>query len=482
MLTVTNVILSALSLLAIVVFLNYLSSRHPLRVKWSPHFRFELSSATRAVLEQLTDRIDIVVYTDRQAATALHTSIDLLLEEYAWHCPRIRLRHVDYIRDRTTAQSIVQSHDLAGQTATDLIIFAAGQRRSVVTVQELRDYQIGDQIAATLKNEPSRLGFHGESLFTSAIWRLHTDRSLRVAYLIGHGEHDPESQGAEGYREFQQILQAKGFDFASHHLLKDGPLPQDTDLVVIAGPRYRFSDPELSVLDEYLNSGGRLLALFHFNGLSNPSGVEEWLRNWGLDVGRNIIEDVSLRLGSDLAVMNFADHPVTTPLVKAELGLQMYLPRTVMPLPAPNRTGFGLAFTSPEGIARPYRPAGSASIRTPRGSSGPLPVLAAVEIPIAEPNPDGETKTARILAAGDSSFWGNHRIHQLGNRDFLTLTTGWLTDQFGLIQGIGPQPLYRFQLPVTDRQLGYLAGIMLGLGPGSALAVGLIVWWRQRTE
>ena len=471
-----NMIISLAAAVVIVGVLNYLAVRHPLRSKWSQYHHFTLSPSTKHILKELTNQVDVIVYANQDDSTALHTSIDSLLKEYAYHNPRIKVRYVDYVRNRPAAREVSQTYDLAGQNPSDLVIFSSGERHCVVTHQELRDYQISDRANALLQgqNEEKRVGFRGELLFTSALLNVTSGETVSIAYIIGHGEHDLESEGPQGYAEFRQALEEKNFEVRSHHLINNHPLSQETSLLVIAGPRHKFLKEEVEAVDHFLQTGGRLLLLFNAHW-TDSTGLEQLLHRWGVRVGRNMVSDVSQRLGNDLVISQFGNHPATIPLVHAKVGLLMSPPRSVAPLQtlaAERRlTCQSIAYTSTNGVAQSEIP----SFRR----RGPIPVMTSVE---AKETGISGSSGARLLVAGDSSFLSNGRIRQYGNRNFATLAAGWLTDQSHLIQGIGPQPMYEFQLTVPDREFPRLTLLMLAVFPGIVFALGLAVWLRRRTD
>ncbi|MDB4746462.1 DUF2851 family protein, partial [Verrucomicrobia bacterium] len=114
-----------------------------------------------------------------------------------------------------------------------------------------------------------------------------------------------------------------------------------------------------------------------------------------------------------------------------------------------------------------------------RDRNGAIPVLTAVE---SEASPSVKTPISgrtRLLVAGDSFFLSNSRLNQYGNRDFASLAAGWLLDQYQLLQGIGPQPVYEFKLTIPDPEFRQLQILMLGILPGAVFAIGMIVWWRR---
>ena len=467
-------IVSLVAAVVIVGALNYLAVRHPLRGKWSQYHRFILSPSTKHILKGLTNQVDVILYANQDDSSALHTSIDSLLKEYAYHNPRIKVRHVDYVRNRRAAREVSQAYDLTGQNPSDLVIFSSGERHCIVTHQELRDYQISDRANALLQGQEKRVGFKGELLFSSALLNVTIGETVSIAYIIGHGEHDLESEDTQGYAEFCQALEEKNFDVSPHHLINNRPLSQKTRLLVIAGPRHRFLKEEIEAVDRFLQTGGGLLILFNAHW-TDSTGLEQLLLRWGVHVGRNMVNDVSQRLGSDLVISQFGNHPAAIPLVKAKVGLLMSPPRSIYPLQrlaaGRNLICQGIAFTSTNGVAQSDIPSSR--------RRGAIPVLTSVEAKAAEVS---TSPGARLLVAGDSFFLSNGRIRQYGNRNFATLAAGWLTDQFHLIQGIGPQPMYEFKLMVPDREFQHLSLLMLAVFPGIVFALGLAVWLLRRAD
>src|SRR5262249_29140647 len=120
-------------------------------------------------------------------------------------------------------------------------------------------------------------------------------------------------------------------------MLGRNDIPDDCQLLIIAGPRNPVSGSELEKIDKYLNQGGRLLLLFNYDSLDSKSGHEMTgllglAANWGVDVGQNVVLDLSNeQAGSsgNLLVSDFGSHPVVDPLRRSRLALIM--PRTVKP-------------------------------------------------------------------------------------------------------------------------------------------------------
>jgi hypothetical protein len=479
---------STMLALVVVIAINYLGARHPIRQKWLENDRFELSPLTLGILNSLTNEIQVTVYFNKENSTALHSSIDGLLAEYDFHSKNIRVKHVDYLRDRKAAQEVAQDFKLTDRSPSDLVIFSTPDRFRIVTHQELRDYQTTAAANALMQGqrEIKRVGFKGELLFTSAILNIAAGKPLQVAYLTGHGEHELADKGLDGYASFQQVLKEKNFQLIPHHLIKDGPFPDDIAMLIIAGPQRAFAQQELTEIQRFLERGGRMLLLFNYYGIATATGLENLVKNWGVKVGMNVVDDIQRLKGTELAIGDFRDHPVSTPLVDAQVGLMMYLPRSIDPLPqqsliqTSDLVTQGIAFTSTNGVTRSDIQKGRPQFSHYRDRNGAIPVLTAVE---SEASPSVKTPISgrtRLLVAGDSFFLSNSRLNQYGNRDFASLAAGWLLDQYQLLQGIGPQPVYEFKLTIPDPEFRQLQILMLGILPGAVFAIGMIVWWRRR--
>lgn len=487
-LALLNMVCSILLTVSAVILINYLAARHPIRMKWVEHDRFALSSLTKGILEGLSEEVEAIVYHDPEKATALHSSIEGLLQEYAFHSPHLKVRHVDYLRERREAQEIADRFNIDDRAPSGIIIFSASDRSRIVSHQELREYQTAAAANALVQGQRDvkRVGFKGELLFTSAILNITSGEALKVAYLTGHGEHDIDSDALNGYAAFRQALEEKHFELIPHHFIQDGPLPDSIPLLIIAGPTERFAREEVDEIQHFLERGGRLWTLFNYNGVQQANGLEPLLSKWGIKVGMNVVDDIHKLAGSDLALANYEDHPVTTPLVDAKAGLLMFLPRSIDPLPrsdtlqSKNLNVQGIAYTSTNGLTKTDFSSGRPEFSHYRDRKGAISVLAAATAKANRQRQPTLSDETRLLVVGDSFFLSNSRIQQYGNRDFATLAAGWLLDQYQLLQGIGPQALYEFKIAVPDADFKRLQISLLVVYPGLVFGLGIIVWWRRR--
>lgn len=464
-----NVMVECASLAALVLMINYVSSRHFKRYQWMTDERYRLSPMTAKMLESVTNQVKVIVFFNPNHP--LFSSVKGLLNEYLLACPRLELQYVDYIKAPGAAELIKTQYKITSSGDENFIIFETSNRPPrFVHEKELSEYDYSGVMSG---GEVKRIGFKGEQFFTSAIVGVTDPKSFKAGFLQGHGEHRPDAEeDSLGYFKLARLLQEKNITPEPLSLVTND-VPAECELLIVAGPRHSFSTPELNRVDAYLNRGGRALVL-----LANPqvsgaerTGLERVLANWGVDVGSRLVTDeAQSRAGHDgvVFVSNFGQHPIVRPLMGSRLGL--LLPHAVGPLAGASRTADAakvveLAFTSDQG-----REAG--------GAAGRIPLAVAVEKG-AIPGVGADRGSTRMVVVGDSFFLANANIEFDANRDFANLAVNWLLDRAQLL-AIGPRPIREYRIALSQPQMAAARWILLAGMPGSVVLLGLLVWLRRR--
>ena len=174
-------------------------------------------------------------------------------------------------------------------------------------------------------------------MFTSMLLALENPHPFKAYFLQGHGEPSLTDSGQSGYLKFTSILQENYIDVQPLELLGDNDVPEDCNLLIIAGPTGPLSGLELQKIDQYLAQGGRLFVLLNYASIKQPTGLEPILQRWGVNVGMDVVQDLkntTSSSGTDVAVRRFSSHPVVNPLTQS--ALQMILPRPVGRVDAKN--------------------------------------------------------------------------------------------------------------------------------------------------
>jgi hypothetical protein len=317
------------------------------------------------------------------------------------------------------------------------------------------------------------VAFKGEMMFTAMLLAVENPKPLKAYFLQGHGEPSLSDSGETDYQKFGAVLAENYIATEPLQLLGDRAVPDDCNLLIIAGPRSAFSEAELQMIDQYLAQGGRLFMLFNYFSIKHPTGLEPVLERWGVNVIADVVHEPQNTInGQDVYTFNFSSHPAVNPLT--QLAIDLILPRPISKIdwknpPADAPKVDELAFSTPQ----------STLMGDPTAAPRSYPLLAAVEQQ-AVAGVANTRGTTRMIVVGDSFFLGNRQIESGANRDFAGYAANWLLDRTVLLEGIGPRPVTEFRLTMTRAQLKNVRWLLLGALPGGVLAFGWLVWLMRR--
>lgn len=469
-----NVVVGIITLLAIVVMVNFISRRHFFHRSFlSSQTNVQLSGQTLGLLKSVTNDVTITLYYEK--ADPMFNTIAALAAEYRLANPKIVVETVDYTRDTISAQKAKAKYQLDSPTDKNLVIFDCEDR-----VKRISGDALTETTLESVPNERERefrrrpVAFKGEMMFSAMLLAVNSPKPLEAYYLVGHGEHPADKEDDEtGYLKFISLVQQNYVRVEPLTLLGTNNIPDDCKLLIIAGPKTSIPEVEVDKIEQYLESGGRLLALLDCITVDKPTGLEALLAKWGVKVGSETVRDEQRSIrGQDVVISSFAHHPVVDPLIQSSIHL--ILPRTVQAIESAAAAAdapkvVGLALTSPQARLneRPEAPAKaySVAVAVEKGS------VAGVA---------NQRGTTRIVVVGDSFFLGNKMIDSAANRDFAGYAMNWLLDRTQLLEGLGPRPVVEYKLIMTRSQLRSAQWIMLGGLPGSVLVLGMLVWLRRR--
>jgi hypothetical protein len=469
-----DILTRTILVLAIVVMVNFLGARFFGRFYLSSQTRIELSSRTESILKSMTNRVAVTLYYDKQ--DDFYPTIITLLNEYRSVDPNISVKTVDYVRDAGEAEKIKEKYKLSSTADKDLVIFDCDGRIKIANGDALTETKlepVPDGADREFRRKP--VAFKGEMMFTSMLLAVTNPKPLKAYFLQGNGEPSLADSDEMGYLKFAAILGENYIATEPLKLLGDNAVPDDCNLLIIAGPTTALSEPELQKIDQYLAQGGRLFALLNYFSINRPTGLEPILSRWGVNVGDDYVKDLKNTTspdGRDVIVYNFSQHPAVNALTG--LALQLILPHPVSAVDWKN---------PPADAPKVDELAFSGSDSTLAGEPGiapcSYPLMASVEQkPVTGvANPRG---TTRMIVVGDSFFLGNHQIDSGANRDFLGYAVNWLLDRTTLLQGIGPQPVTEFRLIMTHAQLQSVRWLLLGALPSAVLLLGGCIWLVRR--
>ncbi len=472
-----SVVVMTLAVFAVVVMVNYLSTQFFQRRYFSSLTRIQLSTRTTSLLHSLTNKVQVTVYCSREEE--FFSNLANLLKEYTSANPKISVRYLDYDREPGAAEEFKSKFNTA--TNKSLIVFECEGRSKIVLGDALVQNRLISEKSETpgqlaLRKQP--INFLGEIMFTGALIGVTDPKPLKAYFLRGNHEHELESaDDPHGYNKFAGVLQQNGITIEPLTLLGTNAVPDDCNLLIIAGPQDALQEIELSRIEKYLADGGRLFALFNFISANRPTGLENILARWGVNVTAGLVKDPDYftpPAGLDVLAFNYlVAHPVVNPLVVSRL--QLIKPREIDALDFSSQPNNGL---KAEGIVY----SGPRSFLADGGMAqrpGMKPLIVAVEKNAAK-GVAAERGATRLLVTGDSLFLDNKYIESEANRDFARLAVNWLLDRPLLLEGVGPKSITEYQLGISNAELQTIQLVLLAAMPGGILLLGGLVWLRRR--
>ena len=437
-----NSLLMVLLFIGILSILNFLAARHSIRWDLSENQNFSLAPESHRVIRSLPREVKITVFT-REKDPGYQTYKERL-DSYRQASAKIAVEFVDPERHPKVAQSY-------GITRSDTAVFESGTQTIRVT-------------------NPS------EAELTSALIRVSKDDKKRIQFLEGHGEPSIDNRERTGFSLAKEILTKQGYEVGTLSLLTQTAVPDNTSILVIAGPRKPMTSEELDRIHAYIDKGGRLLLMVDPDSQSDVSPL---LKRWGLGLGPGMLVDFQDRLAQGeptvLLVRTFTEHEITQDLTAAVL------------FPLARHVTFDeqlgkdwdfvqLARTSANSRAVIKASGRIIQLNEKEDIKGPLPMAAAVtpKVPPAE----GRPRPAMVVI-GNSTFASNAFVNFPGNSDFFLHAAAWLAQDRDMIT-IGPrdQALKPFvPNPIQERTLLYVQVIFL---PAVVLVTGINVWRKRR--
>ncbi len=467
---------SVLLIAALLAIVNYFGWKYHKRFDWTSSDLYTLSDKSRNVVKDLKRDVEILVFLP--PGDELYEPVKELTSQYAAASPRIKTRFVDPQRNPVEAQQLIQQYQIAGY---GLLVLSGTDRRAIAS----NDLAEMDFSGMEMGQAPSLKGFKGEQLITGTILQLDEGRKPKVLFTTGHGERSLDSREADGLAGIQEILGADNFDVEEWSSLGKTSIPPGTDLVVVAGPKSPFLNPELGALAAYLNGGGRLLALIEPNlgqtegtGVT-PSGFETWLTQFGVRLDSDIVVDPPNTIPGYTAATLFANeygsHPVTNALSQSKLPVLVSVARSVGRAEGAGQgiTVTELFHTSNEGWGETNLAALAEVDRGQGDIFGPVPLGVAAE---------GERngKKMRLVVFGDADFATNQLIQaNQPNAILLSNALNWLVQREALL-AIPARETEQVRLNLTKEQSWTVYGLSLLLLPSLAAIAGIVVWSKRR--
>jgi gliding motility-associatede transport system auxiliary component len=441
-----NTLVAVLLVIGVIGVVEALSYRHNARLDLTENRRHSVSPQTIQVLQGLKGKVNAVAFyrSDQPGKRA----IEDLFKQYARYAgDKLTWKVVDPDRDPTLARALgVESY---GTT----VLEAKGRTEKV---------QDADQ----------------EEKLTNALVKVLREGKPVVYVLQGHGEPDVTNTERPGFSEAKSALEKANYEVKPLLLARQGKVPDDAAVLIVAGPRTDLLGPEIDALDAFLGRGGKLLAMVNppFPERSQPEALRKLLGRWGLGLDDDLVIELNpigqvFGIGPQVPIVQqYEPHPITRDM--RNMTTLFPLTRSITPAKTPP-AGVAiqpLARTTPDSWGETDRQAleqGQAK-PDPADPKGPLN-LAVVAT---------KDKT-RIVLLGTANVAVNQFLNVQGNPDFFLNTISWLAEQEDQIS-IRPKDTKSTPVFLNAQQAQAVLWLPVVILPSLALVGGIVAVVRRR--
>ncbi len=433
-----NSLIALAIFIAILSIINFILARHELRFDFSGTGTFSLSDQTQNVLTNLNKPVKITGFFSEQSVA--------------------KTRALDLFKNYTH-----QSDQLS------YVVIDPDKKPVIAKNYGVSDY---DTVIVESQGRSSALRNITEEALTSALIRVSRESTKTFYFVEGHGEHDIDDGGQDGYGYIKDTLQKQGFVVKKLFLLAEKTIPADASVVVIAGPKRSFTAEEQLLLKNYLESEGQFFLLL--DPVLDPkeaTGLEDLVAAWGAKMDNGLILDPSSGRIT-IPTMNpgsYLPHEIT----------QNFNLATFFPV---SRAVF---FDAVRGQGYRYDPflethpeawytqelSGDLEVDPDRDQQGRIQFGGVI-------SSTGASKM-RMVIIGDSDFANNGAARSAGNGDLFLNILSWLANESDLIS-IRPKEVPTATLLLSPNQINTIFTVSVLILPIGVMGIGLYIWRGRR--
>jgi|SRR5579871_679365 len=450
---------------------NWLANRHNKSFDATSNKRFSLSEQTAKIVKNLNRDVTIT-YFDK--TTEFGRARDLL-DRYSNLSSRLHLNYVDPDKKPQLARA-------ANVRTYGTIYIDSGLRK---------------EEAKSLTEED----------ITGALIRSLKSGERNVCFVTGSGEHSLDDTGRTGYSAVKEALEKNNYKTRTVSLIAAGApgappqavklgqpaapaadaakpaVPGDCTVLVVAGPKYDYTQPEIDAIKTYVEGGGRALFLVDpplklgRDDYAENKPLVSLLDSWGITLDKDLALDTSgvgqiFGLGPEVPlVTSYESQPIVRDL--KDVATAFPLARTLDVKSTATGTAEKLFSTSGNSYATTSINSPEIRIDPKRDKKGPLALGASGTYK------GSSGKEGRFVVVGSSNWASNNILRFNGNRDLFLNMMNWLSSDEDLIS-IRPKDPEDRRLNISTRQMSALAYSSMLFLPLIVVVSGFVVWWQRR--
>ncbi|MBF0272723.1 MAG: GldG family protein [Magnetococcales bacterium] len=422
----------------------YASHRYQVRWDWTKGGRHTLAEQSVKAVKAFPEGLTMTVYIQERGDR--RQQIQDLMEKYQVINPSMTIRYVDPDLDPAAARQ-------AEVAVYGTVILRAGEKTEKIT-------------------EAS------EEAVTNGLIRLSKGSAKTIRFVSGHGEHplDETPDGGGGkdrfaYTQAKALLKGEGYGVEGINLAEAEKVPENTSVIVLAGPRKPLLDIERQRLKTWLDAGGRLLVM---QGPGSDAGLEAMLKEHGVTFLKGVTLDPAAQMiGGSASTPLISRYTVQHPITKGMSAATIFPDSGGIDLETPPADSKEQRIRLLEGAARGWLEtgdlaSGQVEFNPEQDRKGPIVIGVAVE-----------SGKQRLVVTANSNFLADAYVGALGNADLFLNMARWLAEDENFI-AIKPKEVQDggLNLPGADAVLLFWGLVVLI--PVLLVGIGATIWLKRR--
>jgi len=431
--------ISGLVVVAVLAGLNYIAVKKPKTWDLTKEGIYTLSDQTTGVLKGLKDPVTVQAFYS--ASEPGYNELKSRLDQYTAKTDKLKVEFIDPLKHPAE-------------------------------VKEMNISESGPRVVVKAGGKESRTKELSEEALTNALIEVTRGTTKKVYFTMGHGEHAIADNTERGLKLFVDSLKSEGYQVDEILLAEHKEMPEDAQAVVVAGPAAAFSDGEVKLLKDWVEKGGKLVAMID---PGKPTGLESVFEGWGIHVGNDEVIDPEAQNPEIAIAQSYADHPITQPR-SSPFALATIFPvaRSVSRVAKPpdDWTVTELAKTGERAWGETSSFAnGKVEFNEGKDLKGTVPLAAATT----------NLRESRAVVIGNSLFAANGYFRLSGNKDFALNAVAWAAKEESRIT-IRPKQRRGNRLFLSANQKNTMTLFAFDLLPFGLLFSGLVVWQTRKSR
>ncbi len=438
--------------LVIMVLLNFIGFKNPKKFDFTKEGLHSLSDQTKNILKSLDSDLEVKAYfvDNQNDGAAEKAKFKDIADLYTAQSSKVKVVNINPVKNPEKAK-------------TDNIT-AAGT------------------VLLKYKGRTSKFEDLTEQGFTNAVIKITHDKNKTVYFVTGHGERDTEGAGPTDIQQFKKDLADSSYDVQSLSFAEKQKVPEDAALVIIAGPKQAYFEPEIAALKDYLYNGGKLFVALDPGTKTNLGKLTHDL---GIDFSNNYILDPFGQLvGGGGATAVGMEYSRTSDITKGfsknmtvfHIASQL---KTAKDKPASVTTD-DIVKSSPASFSKAEIKEGEVKFNAAKDEKGPLTIVESAKGRLTDIPGKPASKEFEVVVAGDSDFLTNQLLNFQLNHDLALNTVSSLAADKELVS-IRPKQSEGSSIAMTQVQSTVLFYGLVWILPLAIFFTGGTFWYRRRT-